>query len=445
MAMTPQRLGLAQAGLMAREEGQDTLETSSGHMINKSPFNAQMDLFQTVQASYNGGSLVNTDLYERIVQKGALKIEQLTACDVQDQQGRRYSAAKRQVRWIQQSLKKLGLLESVGKRGQWRLTERGRRGVTPAQPRQVLLGFSTALGIALWGSCSDIFSKLDEPISLCLTSPPYPLARARAYGNPEEAQFADWICTMLEPIVKSLMPGGSVVLNVSNDIFLKGSPARSLYRERMVLALHDRLGLFKMDELIWHNPCKPPGPIQWASKERFQLNVAWEPVYWFTNDPSKVRSNNQRVLEPHTKQHAATIADGGEKTQRISGDGAHRVKRGAYANPTAGRIPRNLMSIRHNCIDQDAYKAFCCNEGLPTHGAAMPLALASKLICFLTEPDDLVVDPFGGSFTTAKAAQTADRRWVSTDLMAEYVVGAASRFSACSGFDQQLLPSNLVN
>ena len=407
--------------------------------------NPQLDLFQTVQSAYKGGSLVNADLYMQLVQKGALKTEQLAERDVEDQHGRRYSGAKRQVRWIQQSLKKLGLLESVGMRGEWRLTERGRRGVTPAQPRQVLLGFSTTLGIALWGSCNDVFSKLDEPISLCLTSPPYPLAKARAYGNPEEAQFVDWICTMLEPIVKSLMPGGSVVLNVSNDIFLKGSPARSLYRERMVLALHDRLGLFKMDELIWHNPCKPPGPIQWASKERFQLNVAWEPVYWFTNDPSKVRSNNQRVLKPHTKKHAATIAAGGETAERVNCDGAYRVKRGAYANPTAGRIPRNLMAVRHNCADQEAYKAFCRDAGLQTHGAAMPLDLASKLINFMTEPDDLVVDPFGGSFTTAKAAELAGRRWLSTDLMAEYVIGGASRFEACSGFDQQLLASHLVN
>ena len=246
----------------------------------------QIDLFQTVQKAYVSGSLANADLYEHIVQKGVLKTEQLAICDIQDKTGRKYCSAKREVRWIQQTLKKLGLLENAGKRGEWRLTARGRRGVTPAQPRQVLLGFSTALGIALWGSCSDVFSKLDEPVSLCLTSPPYPLARARAYGNPDEAQFVDWICTMLEPIVKSLMPGGSVVLNVSNDIFLKGSPARSLYRERMVLALHGRLGLFKMDELVWHNPCKPPGPMQWASKERFQLNVAWEPVYWCTGSPT---------------------------------------------------------------------------------------------------------------------------------------------------------------
>ena len=407
-------------------------------MLNTS----QLDLFSAVQHAYLGGSLDNESLYEQLVQQSVLKIEQSDERQQAGESGKRYCTAKRRVRWIQQTLKTMGLLEGAGMRGQWRLTERGRRGLTPAQPRKVLLGFNTDLGIALWGSCSDVFSKLDEPIALCLTSPPYPLARARAYGNPDEAQFVDWICTMLEPIVKSLMPGGSVVLNVSNDIFLTGSPARSLYRERMVLALHDRLGLFKMDELIWHNACKPPGPVQWASKERFQLNVAWEPIYWFTNDPSKVRSNNQRVLEPHTQKHAATIAAGGERHERANCDGAYRVKRGAYANATSGKIPRNLMSIRHNCVDQDAYKAHCRDAQLPTHGAAMPLGLVSKLVEFLTETNDLVVDPFGGSFTTGKAAELLGRRWISTDLMAEYVLGAASRFMVQPGFESNLAENN---
>jgi hypothetical protein len=49
------------------------------------------------------------------------------------------------------------------------------------------------------------------------------------------------------------------VRKISNDIFIAKSPARSLYRERLVLALHDRLGLWKMDELIWENKSKPQG------------------------------------------------------------------------------------------------------------------------------------------------------------------------------------------
>lgn len=89
----------------------------------------------------------------------------------------------------------------------------------------------------------ELFSDLDEPVHLCVTSPPFPLRIQRGYGNVDEAKWVDFITQALEPIVKNLVPGGSVVLNVSNDIFEAKSPSRSLYVERMVLALHDRLGL----------------------------------------------------------------------------------------------------------------------------------------------------------------------------------------------------------
>lgn len=399
----------------------------------------QLDLFKSVQQAYTKGAVSNEALYDDLVERGALEAQDFEGKRQVGSAGKSYQCTKRRVRWIQQTLKHMGVLESAGSRGHWRLTEAGRKGLTPAVPQRILLGFSTNLGVALWASCQDVFPRLDQPIALALTSPPYPLTTARAYGNPHEAQYVDWICTMLEPIVKNLLPGGSIVLNVSNDIFLSKSPARSLYRERMVLALHDRLGLHKMDEIIWHNPCRPPGPIQWSSKDRVQLNFTWEPVYWFTNDPLLVNSDNRRVLEPHSETHLKLMRRGGETTSRVSGDGAYRVRKGAYANPTEGRIPRNLITMRHNCKDQDQYKAYCDKMGLPRHGAAMPLALAKKMVEFTTKPGDLVVDPFGGSFTTAKACEELGRQWVSTELMGEYVAGGASRFHSMAGFANHMI------
>jgi site-specific DNA-methyltransferase (cytosine-N4-specific) len=393
----------------------------------------QAELFNVIEQSYVKGVLSNVALYSALAEAGVIKSDELSRREAVGAAGEQHSLVKREIRWYQQTLKQLGLLENTGKRGEWRLTDAGmakvKRKLTPAAPATVLLGFHTKLGIALWSSCNDVFSRIDEPIALCLTSPPYPLAQPRDYGNVSEPQFVDWLCGLLEPIVKNLMPGGSIMLNVSNDIFMPKSPARSMYRERLVLALHDRLGLHKMDELIWHNPCKAPGPLWWASIQRTQLNVAYESVYWFTNDPLAVRSDNRRVLKPHTPEHLAFVARGGAKSARTNGDGANKVKVGAFAKITEGRIPRNLFTITHNCPDQRAYKGACKALGIPAHGASMPLALASELIQFTTQSDDLVVDPFAGSFTTCKAAELTGRRWLGTELMGEYVVGAQSRFT----------------
>lgn len=403
----------------------------------------QLNLFSSVLHAYGenaSGPLHNIQLYESVAKSLNLSDEEVSRrVRIGTAQASRNVLSQR-VRWYQQTLKQAGVIEHVdGSRGLWRLAGKGKSELQRVVPGVAILGFSTKLGLALLGSCDHVFSHIDSPITLALTSPPYPLREQRAYGNPQEHEYIDWLCLMLEPIVKNLRPGGSIALNLGNDIFLPRSPARSMYRERLVLALHDRLGLFKMDELIWENRSKPPGPIQYASLKRIQLHSGYEVVYWLTNQPSFVKSDNRRVLQQHTQRHLDLIHRGGEQRDVINSDGAYRIKTGSYGNVTAGRIPRNVLSYGHRCAAQQAYKKAAREMGLPVHGAPMPLKLASFLIEFLTEPNELVVDPFGGSFTTADAAERLGRRWLSSEVMLEYIVGASSRFVSRPGFEANLM------
>lgn len=403
----------------------------------------QLDLFSAVLHAYGAGTegqLTNNALYESVASATGLTPEEAKAKTPVGQAQAPRNLFERKVRWYQQTLKQAGILEKVdGERGVWRLTKPASKDLSRIDSGVAVLGFSTELGIAILGSCDSVFASIDAPVSLVITSPPYPLASARKYGNPPESEYVDWICRTLEPVIKTLVPGGSICLNISNDIFMPQSPARSLYRERLVIALHERFGLYKMDELIWHNPSKPPGPFQYASKARTQLNVAYEPVYWFTNDPYKVKSNNKRVLQAHTEKHLALIARGGENRDAAYSDGSYVIKKGAYGAMTEGRIPKNILSYGHRCADQTAYKQAAKAMGLPAHGAPMPLKLAMFLVEFLSEPGDLVADPFSGSFTTAQAAERLGRRWLGTECMAEYVLGSAARFQAARGFVDNLV------
>lgn len=403
---------------------------------------SQLDLFSEVMHAYaarQNGTLDNTSLYDRVATRLDLPAAALQEKVPVGQSGQPHNLLARQIRWHQQTLKHAGILERVpGERGVWALTQPASDELNQIDRNVSVLGFSTNLGIAILGWCDSVFSKIDTPIHLIITSPPYPLAKARSYGNPKEHEYVDWICRTLEPVIKNLVPGGSICLNISNDVFMSGSPARSLYRERLIIALYERLGLYKMDELIWENRSKAPGPVQWASINRFQLNVAWEPVYWLTNDPKLVRSDNRRVLEAHTEKHLNFIRNGGVKDFASRSDGAYKVYPGKYSNETAGRIPKNVLSIGHACRDQREYKDMARAAGLPAHGAPMPLKLASFLIEFLTQPGEVVADPCGGSFTTAKAAERLGRRWLSTECMVEYVLGSAYRFQNAPGFQQNL-------
>lgn len=380
----------------------------------------QLSLFETVQEIYTTNpSLSQKELYAELESRG------VDFSETKAISGKSVNLIKRKVRWIQQTLKQMGVLERI-EDGHWRMTEKGN--LHQAQDCAVL-GFSTGLGIAIIADCHQFFSGFKENIDLVFTSPPYPLAIQRNYGNVSESEYVDWLCRTIEPVIHLLHDGASICLNVGNDIFLSKSPARSLYRERLVLALSDRFGLHKMDELIWHNPNKAPTPIQWASLQRVQLNSGYEPVYWFTNNPQKVKSNNQAVLMPHTEQHKKLIANGGNQTHRVSGDGSHVKKVGAYQNQTAGKIPRNVLSIPHDARSNKPWFDKLKEMGLPQHGALFPLALAEFFVRFLTKENDLVVDPFSGGFTTSLAAEKLNRRWVGTEQILEYVQGAKLRFA----------------
>lgn len=397
----------------------------------------QMDLFSSVLHAYanrDQGQATNREVYEKVGKQLKLSDKEMHARVPVGKSGGCHNLFHRKVRWYQQTLKAAGILERV-EDGLWGLTQRAGKDLNQIQAGVSVLGFSTDLGVAILGSCDSVFSRIDSPITLVLTSPPYPLRTARSYGNVDEAHYVDWVCKMLEPVVKNLVDGGSIALNISNDIFMPGSPERSMYCERLLLALYDRLGLRLMDRLIWENRSKPPGPFQYASKDRTQLNVVYEPIYWLTNNPHAVKSNNRRVLIEHTEKHLKLIHQGGEKRSVVNSDGAYYIRPGAYGNETEGRIPRNILSFGHRCAAQLAYKRAARAMGLPAHGAPMPLKLAEFLIQFLTEPGDLVVDTFAGSQTTADAAERLGRRWLTTDVMAEYVLGGSTRFEQRPGFN----------
>lgn len=46
----------------------------------------------------------------------------------------------------------------------------------------------------------------------------------------------------------------------------------------------------------------------------------------------------------------------------------------------------------------------------------------------LTDPGDIVVDPFAGSCVTGEVAERLDRKWICSEIVEEYVKGGISRF-----------------
>ena len=48
----------------------------------------------------------------------------------------------------------------------------------------------------------------------------------------------------------------------------------------------------------------------------------------------------------------------------------------------------------------------------------------------LTDPGDLVLDPFAGSNTTGAVCEELDRRWIASEAVEEYLKSSEFRFGA---------------
>lgn len=369
------------------------------------------------------GALTNEQLYSELAKRGYNSDEYQQV----GQSGKRHNLFYRRVRWVQQSLKKRSLVLRTGNNA-WEISGTRKIQLRAIKATESMIAMSTSLGIAIWGR-SEVIGRdvIDEPVHLILSSPPYPLKVARAYGNPVIDEYIDFVAMVLEPWIGKLAPGGSIALNVSNDIFESRSPARSTYLEELTLALKKRFDLHLMDRLPWVTN-KAPGPIQWASLRRMQLNVGYEHVLWFTNDPWKCFANNQRVLQEHSDQHKKLMEKGGMAYHSTAADGNYVKKVGAYGKQTKGRIPTNVLQFSNYCESGRSANDFAEQAGIPAHAAKFPVSLCNFLIEFLTEPGQLVVDIFAGTLTVGESAESLNRPWVCVEMMWEYIRQSFPRF-----------------
>ena len=58
----------------------------------------------------------------------------------------------------------------------------------------------------------------------------------------------------------------------------------------------------------------------------------------------------------------------------------------------------------------------------------MPTRLVEFFIDFLTDPGDMVLDPFAGSNTTGVVAEYMKRKWIGIEAKTEYIEASEIRF-----------------
>jgi len=403
----------------------------------------QKPLFDAMVDEYlhADGPMTNAELYECLERRGTLRE------DTQIRFGRSASLRSKrqhQARWIQQTLKNMNLLERVG-RGEWQVTKHKRIELTKINADNHVLALSTDLGLMVWSRQENLLDNLciDEPIELVFTSTIYPIAKPRAYGGITEHEVVDFITNMLEPIVERMVPGGNIALNLGLTRE-QGSPAESIYIERLVIALHDRLGLKKMKTIIWKSNKNPVSSGPYATREKQTLINCYEPVLWFCRDPDKCFVDTRTIAEEHTEAHKKFVARGGVKQDREYGDRAYKLRKGDYGTLRQGRLPKDVWDISNYCYQGRLVNEFARECQLPVHSAKMPNAVARRVVELLSRAGGLVFDPCCGTGAIPEECESLGRKWIACEQMLEYVQQSFVRFMGRNTYINPRLKSHFL-
>lgn len=285
--------------------------------------------------------------------------------------------------------------------------------------------YTTDLGAAHCGDSLELLAELeDSSVDLVFTSPPFALQRKKAYGNPEQSAYVDWLAEFGRLIHTKLKDEGSFVLDLGGA-YEKGVPVRSLYNFRVLIRFCDELGFRLAEDFYWFNPSKLPSPIEWVNKRKLRAKDSVNTVWWFSKTDWP-KANVSRVLTEYGPRMRRLLADpAGFYTPKKRPSG-HDVGAG-FGTDNGGAIPSNLLSIP-NSDSNSPYLAACKALGIKAHPARFPPKLPEFFIRMLTDPGDLVVDIFAGSNTAGMVAEAEGRRWLGFELDRSYLAASAFRF-----------------
>ncbi len=236
----------------------------------------------------------------------------------------------------------------------------------------------------------------DATVALVVTSPPYFAGKEyeAALGIdhiPENYRaYLDMLSDVFAQCVDKLEPGGRIAVNVAN---LGRRPYRSLSAD-VIDILQNRLRLLLRGEVIWWKGRAAGGSCAWGSFQR-----PANPV---------LRDLTERVV----------IASKGRFDRALTPRQRHAQDR-----------PSTATMFRDEFLEAttDVWEMAPESATRVGHPAPFPVELPQRLIDLYTYRDDLVLDPFVGSGSTAVAAVRTGRHYIGYDTDPAYIAAARGR------------------
>ncbi len=252
------------------------------------------------------------------------------------------------------------------------------------------------------GDCIAGLKKLDDGVvDLAFADPPFNIGYDYDVyqDNLQSEQYLDWTRQWTAEVVRVLKPNGTFWLAIGDE-----------YAAELKLILQREHGLVCRSWVVWYYT------FGVNCKNKFSRSHAH--LFHMVKDPQQFTFNTEAIRVPSARQ--LVYAD-------------------RRANPK-GRLPDDTWILRPQDIpdgfaptDDTWYFPRVCGtfaERAGWHGCQMPEQLLGRIIRVSSNPDDLVLDPFGGSGTTLAVAKKLGRRFLGFELSQEYAAAIKKRLAA---------------
>lgn len=310
--------------------------------------------------------------------------------------------------------------------------------------------YITKKGNFLFGDSVELMkSKLSSShrnkVNLIITSPPFPLNQKKKYGNKNGEDYKEWFVGLAPLFSELLAPDGSIVIEIGNA-WQPGLPVQSILHLESLLGFlqHPDVTLNLCQEFIVYNPSKLPSPAQWVTIERSRTIDSYTHVWWMAKSTNP-KADNSKVLRPYSKSMLSLLKKGKYNAGRRPSD--HHISKKSFLKKHSGSIMPNVIELEEmekkqdlrlpenvlrfsNTNSNDSFMRLCRKRKITPHPARMNPGLIAFFVEFLTEPGDLIFDPFAGTNTTGFVSECMNRKWLSIESKSEYGEQAIIRFEA---------------
>lgn len=240
----------------------------------------------------------------------------------------------------------------------------------------------------------------DESVRLTVTSPPYNIGKDYGEGIDDRQPLSDWkemLHDVLEEVFRVTRPDGKCVINVGASFGktdVEGRYFRIPLNHHVIDVAHD-VGFDLFDEYVWTKK-------QFASHGGGALFGSYPyPTNFMANQQHEyILVFRKWVSEEY--HSSRTLPDGGSAKKEDS-----QLTKEEWRKFTQS-VWDDIPSAKPSQIGVD-------------HKAMFPVDLPERVIRMYSYVDDVVLDPFVGTGSTAIAAQRTDRNYIGIDLNEEWL------------------------